>query len=215
MLPCAVQGQSPTCHCDRHKRQTFIERLRRCLAKVPRLLAGYQETSTKAWPEPCQSQDDARILRFRYFELSDRKLEDAGIGPCRRWRSSHSLSANSEVEVLTVATIQTSSDEVKTVSRCCGDEGKKMEASAESNRVAGVTWRREWSAEANCAASWPVLALCSLHRSRTSERASCFLQAVGDCRRHGRNSDDGESDRPGTAILRGSMWQRQIDIDML
>jgi len=43
---------------------------------------------------------------------------------------------------------------------------------------------------------WPVLALalCSLHRSRTSERASCFLQAVGDCRRHGRNSDGGESD---------------------
>ncbi|KAM0693239.1 hypothetical protein Q7P36_006492 [Cladosporium allicinum] len=28
-------------------------------------------------------------------------------------------------------------DEVKTLHRCCGDEGKKMEASAESNRVAG------------------------------------------------------------------------------
>jgi hypothetical protein len=37
MLPCAVQGQSPTSHGDRLKRQTFIERLRRSSAKGPKV----------------------------------------------------------------------------------------------------------------------------------------------------------------------------------
>jgi hypothetical protein len=44
------------------------------------------------------------------------------------------------IVVLTCVSAQTC-DEVKTVNHCCGDEGKKMEASAESNRVAGALWR--------------------------------------------------------------------------
>lgn len=58
MLPCAVHGQSPTCHCDRHKRQTFIERLRRSLAKA----TGPNATASLS-PE---SQWGSRVPRDKY-----------------------------------------------------------------------------------------------------------------------------------------------------
>jgi len=79
-----------------------------------------------------------------------------------------------------------------------------MEASAESN---GGAWRRKRSAEAIFSAS---LALCSVHRSRTSgPRFSSGRWRLPKA--NGRKSEDGESER--AAILRGGILQRQIDID--
>jgi hypothetical protein len=91
-----------------------------------------------------------------------------------------------------------------------------MEASAEFNRVAGVTWRKDWSAEANFAGLFMLL-LCALFTVREHRNALYISRwrLPKASERHGRNSDGGESDHMGTAILRGSMWQRQIDIDML
>ena len=84
-----------------------------------------------------------------------------------------------------------------------------MEASAESDRVAGPSWRRKWSAEASFLAC-----SCSVLSSPFENIGTPFSSSRWRLpKSNGRKSENGESDY--AAILRGSMWQRQIDIDML